>query len=176
MGVGLVLSNILKLVFYLTSFAPVGLAFSFVMYQQQNISCALKSLALSTIFIIVGYLIFFFGKAKCISYTLKVDSLQDESKALFVYVVTYILPLVTLVFKDLNINNAMLFAFIALIMAIVYFTNMRFVNPLLFILGYKFYLISIEQGISSLLVSRAKYRSCSDIKTATRLFEGIFIN
>lgn len=172
----MVLSNILKLVFYLSSFAPVGLAFSFVMYQQQNYNNALRSLLVSLAFIVMAYVITFIGKNKCISYTIKVTGVQDDSKALFVYVVSYILPFVTLVVKNININNTMLFAFITLIMIIVYFTNMRFVNPLLFIIGYRFYLVSIENGVDNLLISKKNYRNSNNITRATRLFEGILIN
>lgn len=71
-----------------------------------------------------------------------------------------------------------LFVIFSILIIFVYFSQVNYFNPLFLVLGYKFYKIRTEKGITLLLISKGEFRKTSDIKLdlVYRINDFTFIN
>ncbi len=106
---------------------------------------------------------------------IKITATGLEDGWLIAYVISYMLPLANIVLDDFNL---LICGIVALILtASMPFVNTAMPNPLLFIIGYHFYQISAENGVSGyVLISKRKIRRKKDLRNIKRIFEFLLLD
>ena len=94
---------------------------------------------------------------------------------IFAYIVAYLLPCASIIIKDYSLPITAGLAIIVIFTAI--FINASFPHPLLFLIGYHFYIVNSASGVSDyLLISkRVSLRNKTQVKSVRRWFEYLLV-
>lgn len=88
-------------------------------------------------------------------------------------VIAYLLPVVTLSIADVNIW--VLGAMIVIIIIMLLWTKAIFVNPIVYFLGYRYYSIQAESGMTYTLLSNQKRFNPKEVGAVIELFDEIYM-
>ena len=163
-----------KLLYNLSAGSPVLIVFSIVWYfQKKTIQVPLVCGGIAVVLILLFYLFYWYGKANCARIQVRVVSIIPEDNKLLVYLSTYILPFASMAIPKYNV---VLFAVIALaIIVAAEAMNDGMPHPLLYCIGYHFYSLGTENGMSYCLISRKKLRRKQDVRLVYRLFDYLLL-
>lgn len=170
-------NNFQKLIYNLSSIAPIGITFSIVWYAEaKNIKLSIF-LALASLFLII-YEMFFIkiGRVKFSVVNQLFEAAENNDRWVLAYIITYILPLSGLVWEDINWT---IVSCVGIIVAVVLtFSNFSIPNPVLFFAGYHFYKAKTPNGVQSFnIISKKKdYRSIQQFGEIRRVFEDLLID
>lgn len=170
-------NNFQKLIYNLSSIAPIGITFSIVWYAEiKNIKLTLL-LALASLFLIIYEIVFIkIGKIKFSIVRQSFETAENNDSWVLAYIITYMLPLSGLVWDDINWT---IFSCVGIIMAAVLtYSNFSIPNPVLFFVGYHFYKAKTQNGVQSFtIISKKKdYRSVQQFGEIRRIFEDLLID
>jgi hypothetical protein len=88
----------------------------------------------------------------------KIKSIQDKNEQAVAYLMTYIIPFITI--GDSNVKEVLATVIVLIIIAIIYIKlDLIYVNPIVLILGYYIYEIELENGTKRTLISNKRLRS-----------------
>lgn len=165
-----------KLIYSLSATAPLCFTFAILWFIQKG-TCIVPMVCLSLSVLLFLFLKRFFIRCErnLAVITIRVKDLSPKDLRVIAYCTTYALPFVSLVIDGLNV---IVFGLVVtLIMAVILFANSVTFNPLSFFLGYHFYEISAENGVSGyLLLSRRSLRNVDQVTKVKRVFEFLLID
>lgn len=151
---------IYRLLLTASSIAPVCFTVSFIGFTKNN-SCLLYIPLASGIFvclfcIIIVHLI----KQRVQISKIKIVSVMPANKEIANYFISYIFPLLGAdsIFENLSMT---IFFFVCLVLYILFSVTYNF-NPLLSLLGYKFYEAQQKNGFKFILLSKTNLDSIDD--------------
>jgi len=164
------LSKFVKVLLVATSLAPIFLTLWFIEFSKDwNLLDGLIYLFITTILIVICILILNFSKSNLEKIPVKITSVKTADKEVVGFIIVYLLPLINE--SSLNVNPNVLIFIAVLFFIIVFTSNSYHFNPLLGFFGYHFYEISIEGGITFVLLSRKDVVNCKNIKAVVQISE-----
>lgn len=125
-------------------------------------------LSLIGVFFLLHYV-----KTKVAPSTLKIVVASSKDGELMSSMVAYLLPLLTLVFNE--INQTALICFLVIIAIMLLLTKALFINPILCFLGYKYYSVQAESGMNYTLITKQKRFNPKNIKAVIEIFPEIYL-
>lgn len=164
------LNSLAKGILVTTSFAPVLLSFGFVEWQQNGFSnLALGLVAATAVLVVLCIVILKIAASQLERLRFPIASVKAADTESVGYVVAYLLPLVNT--GEPNVNVGVLIFVLGVFILAVWGSNTYHFNPLLGILGFHFYEVTTESGVTFLLISRTDVRRSADVKAAVQLTE-----
>lgn len=97
----------------------------------------------------------------------KILSVKTVDNEIVGFVLVYLFPLVNQ--TTANVNISVLIFVSILFFIVIYISNLYHFNPLLSFIGYHFYEVTIDGGITYVLITKKKITSCKSIKHAIQL-------
>ncbi len=175
------MSKFIKIIWSLISLVPllfvVSLVFLADFLWNKAIACSLTIAivlaALTVILCITCVLIMKYGICKLDKITFEIEEIESKDGAVSSSMVSYLLPLVTITFADVN-----WVAFIGLIFVMfLLLTSTRIVllNPLLYLGKYKYYTIKAKSGAKYTLITKQTKFDKTKSKTMVEIFDDIYI-
>lgn len=129
---------------FISSYFPLALIF-FVLFLKEQPVGAIAALALGSLGLIVLILFFLRFAPRLGAFQQKVTGMQRRDGDVMSYIASYLIPFVALPFGGWQQGVALLLFFIVL--GIVYVnSNMIHVNPMLNLMGYHLYDITVENS------------------------------
>lgn len=181
------LSRITKILLVATSLAPILLTYWFIdqvnSYNHsinffENVCCNYcHSIILLIITgILTGLCLFLMKKTKkdLESLPINVSEIKTADNESLAFILVYLLPLANQVTDQLNI--AVLIFVGVLFFVTVSTSNAYHFNPLLSFLGYHFYEVKLESGVTYILISKDNITNCKKIKYVAQLTEYMIID
>lgn len=100
---------------------------------------------------------------------------RNDTEAL-VFLLAYMLPLASAESMALTDNLPMVAYFFAVIFLVIAHADALHFNPVMWLLGYRFYAVKSGDGVSYLLISRKKLRAPGKNVLTVRLGDGIYLH
>ena len=113
------------------------------------------------------------SKDKLESLPIQIKKAKSADKEIMGFFVAYVLPIL---FKDINVDVSTVFVFICFLAFVIWGTHSFQVNPLLGLLGYHFYDVDSEDGISFLLMTKRKIVNVKNISRVVQLTEYLVVD
>ncbi len=165
-----------KIIYNLSSITPLCFTFSLVWWIQE------KTYMIPLIFLMIGIGLsillmksFFYGLKSLAPIQLRTSDIAPNDGWIIAYIISYMLPFANMVIDEWNLLICSCVAFLFIIIAPI--VNTAIPNPLLFLLGYHFYTVGAENGISGyVLISKRKLRRKQDLKIVNRMFDFLLID
>lgn len=146
-------SILVRLLLFLSSYFPLAMIF-FVLFVQKNRSSALAVLVVGVLGL-VGMLVYLWTATTLSPFPVKVQHLQRRDSEAMSYVVSYLVPFLSIPFSGWQQGVALSIFF--LMLSILYINSgMIHINPMLNLLGYKIYEIEDAEGGTHAVVSRRR--------------------
>lgn len=102
-----------------------------------------------------------------------IEEIKSRDDTIASGMLTYLLPLVTISFAEIN---WVAFMGLIIVMAIlISITRVVLFNPLLYFLGYKYYSIKAESGVKYTLITKNRKFKKGEQKSLIELFDNIYI-
>jgi hypothetical protein len=129
---------------FLSSYFPLALIFFFLFIEQQPV-WSIAILAIGVLGLVVMLLYFFYFARRFAPIQEKVTGLHGRDAEPMSYIASYLIPFVALPFSGWQQGIALLILIVVL--GIVYVnSNMIHINPMLNLLGYHLYEITVEDS------------------------------
>ncbi|SHM90087.1 hypothetical protein [Ruminococcus flavefaciens] len=170
------LNTLSKIIYNLSMAVPLFCTFAITWYiKKDDYIIPLSIIGIGALISVLFIIMFIYGKKNMSSMPIRVSDISPNDGWLVGYVISYLLPFGNLAFEDFNIIVCAVIAIILL--CLLPFFNDNPPNLLLFIVGYHFYQISAENGISGyLLLSKRKLRRKQDIKVVGQMFDYLLLD
>lgn len=147
------LSRFARLLLVLTSLAPVSLVYG-VSYLPDRKWPALQWGCVAAFLVVACLSVMRGALTHGERHTVNAQRAKNVDKDVLAFLVSYALPLISPVHGE---SNALAFwTFLAVVAVVLYQAELVHVNPLLGMLGYRFYEIEQEGGDNALLIARSK--------------------
>lgn len=147
-------SVLVRTMLFLSSYFPLALIFFFLFVEQQPV-WAIVTLAIGVLGLVTMLLYFFSFAQQFAPIQEKISGVRGRDAEPMSYIASYLIPFVALPFSGWQQGTALLILMVVL--GIVYVnSNMIHINPMLNLLGYHLYEISVEdsKGTYSLITRR----------------------
>ena len=143
----------------LTSLAPVLGAYAVTdVSQGKPLLIAICWLIPAVLLVIIVWLLMVFASRMLAKERLTVTSVRSTDKETLAYLVAYLLPIISNDVLDFRTHLATAtFVFIVLFIAVYHSSAFHF-NPLLGLVGYHFYEVQSEGGMTYMLITRRMVR------------------
>ena len=168
------LSTLAKLMLTGTALAPVSLVYAWVLYSDGNWKTALALVGGAILLVLVMIALLKYCKKNLERSQFKVTSIEAADREYITFILLYLSPLFTSEFGDLN-WNILVPTMIIFILVISTGYGYHF-NPLLGLLGWHFYKVNTEEGVSYVLITKKELRSAKQCLTVGQLTEYIVID
>ncbi len=165
-----------RIILNASSLSPILWVFGIIwLTQNKTYPIPIICFGVGVCFVTLSFVFFFKSKKKISIVNINITDIESQDKWVVAFLVTYCIPLVTLVIKD--INFIALSIIVAIILLGLLLTNIVLPNPFLFLLGYHTYSVSSENGVSNYwLLSKRTIRNANQIKWVKRMFEYYLID
>lgn len=171
------LSAIAKPLLVSTSLSPVLIAYGINAYSDgKDAWDYLRWFGAAILLVCLCLMIMQFAKTKLERQHLRFRSIKCSDKEVMTFLLAYLLPLIPA--KTIGISGHTLtgiFVFVMFFLAI-YHSNAFNFNPLLGLLGYNFYEVQSEDGMSYLLITRMHLLKSEQVAEVVQLFPYTFLN
>lgn len=169
--------NILQKALYnISSGAPLLLSFAVVWWFEKR-TCTVPAICIisSLLLIILMLVSFCYGKHNLPSIEITVTDVSPHDGYIVAYIISYILPFVTMVIEDCNLFLLCTVSLVVVLIAPLINSSMP--SPILFMCKYHFYQVNAANGVSGyILISRRKIRKAKDVKSVKRIFEFLLLD
>lgn len=118
-------------------------------------------------------ILIYYAKHKISRTSFSVSSGSSKDLELMSSMTAYLLPLLTLVFNE--VNQTALICFLAIIAIMLIITKAVFINPILCFAGYRYYSIQAESGVTYTLITKQKRFNPKKIKNMIEIFPEIYM-
>lgn len=160
-----------QILFSLSSSAPVLFCFAIVWcIKKQNYAMPIIAFSLGLVLTLYTPIFIIISKKKVQTITAKVSQISINNKAVWTYVISYLVPIFGFIREEINIITTVI---ILIVLGLVLpLCNLVFPNPLLRLLGYNFYNVKSIDGVDGycLISKRKKISDVSRIKYVQNLF------
>lgn len=157
-----------------TSIAPVGVTYAWVAYQENYRWTATLLLVGCVLLAFICIRLLRFGQEKLPKTDFKVTTIEPSDSENIAFMLLYLLPLFESNFAGLNwqvwVPAIVIFA------AVIGSGYGYHFNPMLGLLGWHFYKVGTEEGVTYLLISRNEFRTARHPITVGRLTEYIVLD
>ena len=167
-------NTLAKLMLTGTALAPVALVYAWVLYADGKCDYALYLVGASVVLVIVMLWLLKYSKTHLERSQFKVTSIEAADREHITFILLYLSPLFAAEFGDLN-WNVLIPTLIVFLLVISTGYGYHF-NPLLGLLGWHFYKVSTEEGVSYVLITKKELRSAKQCLTVGQLTEYIVID
>lgn len=158
-------SKLAKIMLMCTSIAPVGVTYAWVAYQEGFKWTAVILLAVCAVLAFLSVGLLRYGQKNLSETEFKITSIEPSDSENIAFMLLYLLPLFESNFAGLNwqvwIPAIVIFA------AVIGSGYGYHFNPMLGLLGWHFYKVGTEEGVSYLLISKNEF-----CRTATPIMVG----
>jgi len=168
------LSTLAKLMLTGTALAPVSLVYAWVLYNDGKCKTAIALVGGAIALVVLMVALLWFCKKNLERSQFKVTSIEAADREYITFILLYLSPLFTSEFGDLN-WNILVPTMIIFVLVISTGYGYHF-NPLLGLLGWHFYKVSTEEGVSYVLITKKELRSAKQCLTVGQLTEYIVID
>lgn len=168
------LNTLAKLMLTGTALAPVALVYAWVLYTERQWCAALTLVVTAVALIVVMVLLLRYCRTNLQRSKFKVTSIEAADREYITFILLYLSPLFTAEFGDLN-WNILVPSLIVFILVISTGYGYHF-NPLLGLLGWHFYKVNTDEGVSYVLITKKELRSARECLTVGQLTEYIVID
>jgi hypothetical protein len=157
-------TRLARAVLFLSSYAPLALIFAGLFWQTHPAAAAanLGVAALS----LLGLAIFFLGAHRLAPRQSKVATVRGRDDQVMSYVMSYLVGFLSVAFSDTR-HLIALAAFFLLLAYIYVNANVIHVNPVLNLLGYHLYEVTLADGETYSLIARGRVRRGATLSFAT---------
>lgn len=155
------LSIFAKLALVLTTIAPIGLTFSFLLFMQDEFSLSAIAFFSSILLSAICMKIIELGVKRLNVTTINANNFKPADKEVSGYFVAYMLPIIAGGTSFLNLHTALFFTVIFFIF--IWASKSFYSNPILAFFGYRFYEVQASSGACYLLITKNKLNRNSDI-------------
>ncbi|WP_370335334.1 hypothetical protein [Parvularcula marina] len=168
------LSTIAKLMLTSTALAPVALVYAWVMHTDGDTKVAVGLVVVAVTLVTIMLWLLSYCRKHLERSKFKVTSIEAADREYITFILLYLSPLFTAEFGDLN-WNILIPTLIIFVLVISTGYGYHF-NPLLGILGWHFYKVSTEEGVSYVLITKKELRSARQCLDVGQLTEYIVID
>jgi hypothetical protein len=137
-------SVVIRFLLFLSSYFPLALIF-FILFVQQQPLWAIVVLAIGTLGLVIMMLYFFQFAPRIAPIQEKVTGLHRHDGDVMSYIASYIIPFVATPFGGWQ-QGAALLVFVVILGIVYVNSNMIHINPMLNLIGYHLYEISVENS------------------------------
>jgi len=163
-----------KLLLTCTSLAPIALVYAWVLYTDDNLRGAIALIVGAAILVLLMLALLNYSKTHLERSEFKVTSIEAADREYITFILLYLSPLFTAEFGDLNWN---ILVPTVLIFLFVISTGYGYhFNPLLGFLGWHFYKVTTEEGVTYVLITKKELRTAKQCLTVGELTEYIVID
>jgi hypothetical protein len=166
------ISCLAKLLLVSTSLAPVLLTLWFIKFSEKwDIKQGWVYLIIALALVILCKCILELAKIKLEKMPVKVDAIQTADKEIVGFILVYLLPFIN---QSTDAVNKPVLCFVGvLFFIVVWSTHAYHFNPLIGIgpYQYHFYEVTLDGGISYVLISKNTISNCKNVKTVVQLTE-----
>lgn len=168
------LSYAARLFLMLTAVTPVGFTYACIALLEKEYLCGLIIISVCIAMVLMTIKFIQYAKVKLSSCTFKPVSIETADSENIAFMLLYLLPLFENGFSDLNwpmtIPAVLLFA------AVIWTGYGYHFNPLLGFLGWHFYKVSTEEGVTYILLTKEELRTAKKTMNVGQLTEYIVID
>jgi len=157
-----------------TALAPVALVYAWVMYTDGYAITAFVLVIMAAVLIVLMMQLLKYCRKHLERSKFKVTSIEAADREYITFILLYLSPLFTAEFGDLN-WNILIPTLIIFLLVIGTGYGYHF-NPLLGLLGWHFYKVSTEEGVSYVLITKKELRSAKQCLIVGQLTEYIVID
>jgi len=144
-----------RVLLFLSSYLPLTIIF-FVLYSDKQFWLGLSALSLGLIGFL-GLLVLLRWERDFSPIQVKVHSVQRKDGEAMSYIVTYFIPFLAIPFSDWQ--QAVALSTFLIVLGILYInSNMIHINPMLNLMGYHIYELTLEDGDKRSLVTKRRIR------------------
>lgn len=170
-------NRIQKLIYNLSVLSPMLIVFSVVwLLKNKSWSIPIVCCSIAIALAVSMLLFFFYGKKNLEKTEIRTSKISTNDKWLFVFIISYLIPIVSLLIKS---DLALVIGIAAGVVSIILFAHVidGIPNPILLLLGYHFYIVEAENGVSNyVVVSRRKIRNKQNLTVVKRVFEYLLVD
>ncbi len=164
------LSKIAKLFLVATSLAPIFLTLWFIGFSRnwrwkEGLSFFVIALALT----IICCCLLKLSRQRLEKIPVKITSIKTADKEMVGFVLVYLLPLINR--SALDIDGFVLVFVAIMFFIIVLTTNSYHFNPLIGFFGYHFYEVTVEGGITFVLMTKKNLTNCKAVRSVVQVSE-----
>jgi len=176
------MNKVIKLFLVLTSLAPVLLTYWFVEQTEkynkdisffENVKCnylyGLNYLIFAFVLVIICLLILRLAETKLEKLPVVIQGIKTADNEATTFIIAYLLPLANKLDNGLNIPVLIFIS--CLFFFIVITSNSYHFNPLLNFFGYHFYEVSVDGGVTYVLLTKKSINNSKNIKSISLLTE-----
>jgi len=163
-----------KLLLTSTALAPVLLVYAWVMYADSKNWTALGLVLLAAILVGIMLWLLSYCQKHLERSTFKVTSIEAADREYITFILLYLAPLFTAEFSDLNLN--ILIPTVMIFILVISTGYGYHFNPLLGILGWHFYKVNTDEGVTYVLITKKQLRSAKQCLKVGQLTEYIVID
>lgn len=168
------LNWIAKLLLTSTALAPVALVYAWVMYTNSKFGTAIGLIALAAVLVLIMLWLLSYSQKHLERSTFKATSIEAADREYITFILLYLSPLFTAEFGDLNLN-ILIPTVVIFVFAISTGYGYHF-NPLLGLLGWHFYKVSTDEGVTYVLITKKELRTAKQCLKVGQLTEYIVID
>ena len=154
-----------KLALSFSCVAPIFTTYAFIAITKKNFILSIILISATIIAAVICQLIFLYLRKHEGQEKITVISFKPADKEVAAYFVSYLIPIMGASESFYNLYYA---AFFALMFFIFIFLSKSFyTNPLLSIIGYKFYEVTVSTGGTYLLITKKSITNTQEIRTVS---------
>lgn len=172
-----------KLIYYLSAEAPILIVFAVIWLIEKSTWTRPVSISWKVPIVLIGFSALFIVFFNC-SFRSAMNNLQiiqvtgtkytNGDSWIIAYVISYLLSLTS--FKFGEYVKPVVGIVIAILLLLLTFTNYITPHPLLYLKGYRFYVLDVEDAASGYyLISKRKISNASEVKKVSRIFDFLLV-
>ncbi|WP_367899218.1 hypothetical protein AB3N61_18645 [Leptospira sp. WS58.C1] len=155
------LSLFAKIIFVLTSLAPVLVSFG--VSQKMSPFEKLTLISSAVLLFFIAWITLVYIQANGEIEPINIESLKNADQEVLAFLVTYLVPFLA----SVEFSNALIIYLI--IFVAIFNSNSYHFNPLLGIIGYHFYQIETNTKVSYILITKRKIRNMKSINKVVHI-------
>lgn len=162
------MNRISKALLVFTSFAPIILTYSFILFiKKSKLSEIVPLLIIVLLMTIICLSVLHYAKRHLEIQSFKINSIKTADGEVLGFLIAYILPVLSL--TNPNIDFRIIGFVIILFFTIIWTTNSYHINPLLSLFGYHFYEVTTLDNVTYLLLTKRELRKTASLKEVVHI-------
>jgi hypothetical protein len=157
-------STLVRLLLFLSSYFPLSIVFFLLTFEHHCRIAA--SILTSGILGVVGMSAYLRLVQRLAPFNVRVEQIQRRDGDAMSYIVTYLIPFIAVPFSAWQESVALLIFFLVLALLYVH-SNMIHINPMLNLIGYHLYEITLDDGSVRTLLTRRRIHRADTMSVVT---------
>ncbi|MFY8097917.1 MAG: hypothetical protein ACOVMH_08885 [Flavobacterium sp.] len=167
-------SNLLKLIFVATTYSPVLLIWYGVgVYNNKNFNHNFFIVPLFILLLLLCVILLLLSETKLTRNYIELKSVKNAEANIAPLMISYFLPCVELI----NKNKFFILVWIGILFFMIFiYKRSYFYNPLIMLLGYRYYEIATVKEFTYIMISRNKIINKNQVNAYSQLTDGVILN